>query len=70
MAYFNLKSIGVIFGLKNLNIHLRKKNTGQQALPFPKPDVWTKVNLITQNLKTRASFTHTLERKISSKLWR
>ena len=53
-----------------LDLPLRKTSAGQQALSFLEPKIWTKINHSTKNVKTTASFTHTLKREVFSKLCR
>ena len=49
-----------------LDMPLRKINTGQQALSFLGPKIWTKISHGTKNVRTTASFTHALKREISN----
>ena len=44
-----------------LDIPQRETNTGQQALSFLGPKTWTQISNSTKNIKTGASFTHTLK---------
>ena len=52
-----------------LDISLRKTNSGQQDLSFLGSNIWTKISYGSKAVKTTASFTHALKRKILSKLW-
>ena len=51
-----------------LNIPLRKTNTGQKSLSFlrPKlrPKIWSKINLSVKNVKISSSFMHALKKNI------
>ena len=42
----------------------KKQKTGQQALPFLGPKIWTKIRRSTKNVKTTASLTHIMESEI------
>ena len=53
-----------------LDILLQRTITGQEALFFLGPKIWTKITHSTKNVKTTASFTHALKREILNKLCR
>ena len=54
---------------RTLDIPLQKTNTGQRALSFLGPKIWTKISHSTNNVKTRASFTSNLKREFLSSLF-
>ena len=47
---------------------MNKNNTAQQALCLLGPKIWTEIGYSTTNVKTTASSTHALKRKILNKL--
>ena len=49
-----------------LDIPLGKANAGQQALSFLGTKIWTRISHSTKNVKTMASFTHTLKGQVLS----
>ena len=51
-----------------LDMPIRKRNTGQQALSFLETKIWTKISDSTKNIKT-VTFTHALSREVLSKLY-
>ena len=53
-----------------LFIPLRKTNTGQQAISFLGPKMWTKISRSSKNVKTTASLTLTLKGETLRKLSR